>query len=49
MRNYPNPLKKIHPIETFEQKLVAVHNKLNDLYYLFRNGSILEDDFIKQK
>ncbi len=47
-RIYPSPVMT-NEVKTFEQKLVAVHNKLNDLYYLFRNGSILETDFIKQK
>lgn len=40
---------KINPIKTLEQKVCEINARINDLYYLSRNGSINETDFIKQK
>jgi hypothetical protein len=45
---YPSPVM-VNKIETHEHNLSSLNAKMNDLYYLFRSGSIIEKDFIKLK
>lgn len=39
----------VTPIKSMEQRITALHCDLNDLYWLFSNGSIKEAEYIVTK